>query len=124
MKQWGIRARVLFLALTPSILILLALVIYFTYERIAEVDVSLAERGKLVARRLAPGAELALFAGDRAALQRLTDAAVHEVDVRSISIADGQVQELAHSGPIDAANADMSMRFIEPVIQTRLAAGD
>ena len=88
MKEWGIRARVLFLALAPSVMILLSLVTYFTYERIAEVDVSLAERGKLVARRLAPGTEFAIFAGDRAALQRLADAAVHEVDVSSIAIRD------------------------------------
>ena len=68
MSGWGIRARVFFLALAPSVMILLALVVYFTYQRVVEVDVSLAERGKLVARRLAPGAEFALFAGDRAAL--------------------------------------------------------
>jgi signal transduction histidine kinase/ActR/RegA family two-component response regulator len=105
-------------------MVLLALVVYFTYERIAEVDVSLAERGKLIARRLAPEAEFAIFAGDRAALQRLTDAAVREVDVHSIGIDDGQRRELAHSGPGEAASADMSMRFSEPVIQTRLAAGD
>jgi signal transduction histidine kinase/ActR/RegA family two-component response regulator len=121
MKEWGIRARVLFLALAPSVMILLALVIYFTYQRIAEVDVSLAERGKLVARRLVPAAEFAIFAGDRAALQRLTDAAALETDVSSVAIADAQGQTLAHSGrPVDGA----SMQFTEPVVQTRLAVGD
>ncbi len=124
MRPWGIRARVLFLALTPSVMILFVLVAYFTYERIAEVDVSLAERGKLVARRLAPGTEFAIFAGDRAALQRLTNAAVHEVDVRSISIGDAKGRELAHSGANEEADNDPSPRFTEPVIQTRLGAGD
>ncbi|MGH8121392.1 MAG: ATP-binding protein [Rudaea sp.] len=125
MKEWGIRARVLFLALAPSIMILLALVIYFTYERIAEVDVSLAERGKLIARRLAPETEFAIFAGDHATLQRLIDAAVHEVDVRGISIGDAQGRELVRSGlPEGAADTETTMRFIEPVIQTRLAVDD
>jgi len=124
MSGWGIRARVLFLALAPSVMILLSLVIYFTYERIVEVDVSLAERGKLVARRLAPATEFAIFTGDHAALQRLADAAAHEADVSSIAIADAQANELARSGSAGPVDESGSMRFTEPVIQTRLAVGD
>jgi signal transduction histidine kinase/ActR/RegA family two-component response regulator len=120
-KHWGIRSRVFFLALTPSVMILLALVIYFTYERIAEVEVSLAERGKLVARRLAAPAEFALFAGDSAALQRLADTAAAEADVSAITIEDATGLELAHGGQ---AVANGSMRFSEPIMQTRLAVGD
>lgn len=124
MSGWGIRARVLFLALAPSVMILLSLVIYFTYERIVEVDVSLAERGKLVARRLAPATEFAIFAGDHAALQRLTDTAVHEADVSGIAITEPQGRELARSGTLGDAAGTGSLRFTEPVIQTRLAVGD
>ncbi len=124
MKHWGIRARVLFLALAPSVMILLALVSYFTYERITEVDASLAQRGILVARQLAPGAEFALFAAYRVALQRLADAAIREADVRSVSIADGRGQEMAHSGPIEPAAEADAFRFTQPVVQTRLAAAD
>ena len=65
---WGIRARVLFLALAPSVMILLAVVVYFTHARIAEVDASLSQRGVLVARQLVSAAEFSIFAGDRAAL--------------------------------------------------------
>src|SRR5580765_7034407 len=121
MSGWGIRARVLFLALAPSVMILLSLVIYFTYERIVEVDVSLAERGKLVARRLAPATEFAIFAGDHAALQRLTDAAVREADVSSIAIADAHGNQLSRSGSAAEADGSNSMRFTEAVMQTRLA---
>ena len=124
MKDWGIRARVLFLALMPSVMILLTLVTYFTYERIAEVDASLAQRGILVARQLAPSAEFALFAGDRAALQRLTDTAIRQDDVRSVTISDGQGHPLARSGPLDATGAGESVRFTQPVVQTRLASVD
>ena len=124
MSGWGIRARVLFLALAPSVMILLSLVIYFTYERIVEVDVSLAERGKLVARRLAPAAEFAIFAGDHAALRRLSDAAVHEIDVSSIAITDAQGRDLARSEALAHPADSDSLRFTEPVIQTRLAVGD
>jgi signal transduction histidine kinase/CheY-like chemotaxis protein len=120
-KQWGIRARVFFLALAPSVMLLLALVSYFTYERIAEVELSLGERGKLVARRLAAPAEFALFAGDNTALQRLADAAAAESDVSAISIEDAAGVELVHAGQ---ALANGSMRFSEPIVQTRVAVGD
>ena len=105
-------------------MILLALVSYFTYDRIEEVDVSLAQRGILVARGLAPGAEFALFAGDRSSLQRLTDAAIHEADVSSITIVDAEGQELAHSGQLEARSPDESVTFRQPVIQTQLATRD
>ena len=124
MRRWGIRSRVLFLALTPSVTILFALVGYFTYDRIAEVDVSLAQRGILVARGLAPGAEFALFAGNRLELQRLTDAALHEADVRSIAVADAEGQVLAHSGPLEAPAPGEAVIFTQPVMQTRLARMD
>ncbi len=123
MRRWGIRARVLFLALTPSVLILLSLVTYFTYSSIAEVDVSLAQHGRSIARQLAPGAEFALFAGDRAALQRLTDAAAREMDVESVTITDAQGQPLARSGPSDVQTAE-SVRFTELVMETWLATVD
>jgi hypothetical protein len=104
-------------------MILVALVSYFTYDRIAQVDISLAQRGILVARQLAPGAEFALFAGDKTELQRLADAAFHEADVRSITIADAQGQVLAHSGADESAS-DESVMFTQSVTQTQLAVTD
>src|SRR4051812_4650995 len=124
MKHWGIRARVLFLALAPSVMILFTLVAYFTYQGIREIDLSLSERGKLVARRLSVGTEFAIFAGDRVALQRLTDAALNEADVSGITVQDREGNELARSDTPNPASPDTLLRFVEPVIQTRLAAGD
>ncbi len=124
MRSWGIRSRVLLVALTPSVMILLALVSYFTYDRIVEVDISLAQRGILVARELVPGAEFALFAGDRSELQRLADAAIGEADVRRVTIADAQGRELARSGPPGASSSGESVTFTQPVSQTRLVTAD
>ena len=98
MNRWGIRARVLFLALMPSIMILLALVGYFTYSRITEVDVLLAQRGISLARQLAPATEFALFAGDRVALERLAGTAAREADVANVTIFDAQGSVVAQGG--------------------------
>lgn len=122
MNDWSIRSRVLLLALLPSVSILFLLVTYFTYTRIAEVDEALARQGVAVARQLASGAEFALFAGDRVALQRLTDAAARETNVASARITEPAGRELARSaaddGPRDAAE---TIVFEHPVLETRLA---
>jgi HAMP domain-containing protein len=124
MNDWGIRARVLFLALMPSIMILLTLVGYFTYARIAEVDVLLAQRGVALARQLAPATEFALFAGDRAALDRLASTAAREADVIDVTITDAQAHVLAHSGRQDSSDLPGAIRFAQPVMATRLDPAD
>ncbi len=124
MKRWGIRARVLFLALLPSIMILLTLAGYFTYARIAEVDVLLAQRGVSLARQLAPGTEFALFAGDAATLERLAQAAAREADVATVTISDAGGHVLAHAGAPEPLEETAVARFTQPVLATRLDASD
>ena len=124
MSNWGIRARVLFLALLPSVMILLTLVGYFTYTRIAEVDVVLAQRGNSLARQLAPATEFALFAGDSAALNRLAQSAVRETDVASVTIADARGRIVAGATSDIVRNGDETARFMQPVIATRLDTAD
>jgi signal transduction histidine kinase/CheY-like chemotaxis protein len=124
MKTWGIRARVLFLALLPSALILVTLVTYFTYTRIAEVDTALAQHGLSIARQLGPGTEFALFAGDRAALQRLADAAARDSDVARVTITDREGRVLAVSRPLEAAQVRDLVEFTHPVVETRLITTD
>jgi hypothetical protein len=101
--RWGIRARVLFLAIAPSVMIVVMLVTYFTYARIAEVDIALTQHGLSIARQLAPGAELPLFAGDTATLQRLADAAVRESNVARVTISDAHGQVLADHQNLEGA---------------------
>ncbi|MCC6192892.1 MAG: response regulator [Burkholderiales bacterium] len=119
MRRWGIRARVLFVALAPSVLILSALVSYFTYAMIVEVDVALARQGVALARQLAPGAEFALFAGDRVALQHMADAAAKEANVIEVAIFDAAGQVLARGGRATTHTEDV-LRFRQPVVQTQL----
>jgi signal transduction histidine kinase/CheY-like chemotaxis protein len=121
MKHWNIRARVLFLALAPGALILFTLLIYFTYTRIAAVDTALARQGVSIARQLASGAEFAIFAGDRVALQRLADAAAREENVSTVHIRDAAGHELAQSAGEQATRAAELVAFAYPVVETRLS---
>ena len=124
MRRWGIQARVMFLALTPSVMIMLALVGYFTWERIQEAESSLSERGSLLVQRLVPGVEFALFAGDAAAMQRLADTARGEADVYSVTIRDADGSELVHSGPRESLPDGTATRLSREVLRTRLATAD
>ena len=123
MNNWGIRGRVLFLALAPCAAILFTLLIYFTYVRIADVDAALARQGIAIARQLASAAEFALFAGDRVTLQKLADAAAREANVSTVHIRDTAGHELA-LGTAEHATTDATklVAFTHPVVETRLAA--
>jgi len=98
MKNWGIRGKVLFLALAPAALIAAVLALHYVNSRITDLEQSLRERGLAIARQLAPASEYGVFAGNRDILQRLTDAALKETDINWVVITDINGEILATSG--------------------------
>ena len=98
MRRLGIAWRVLFLAIVPAALIAAVLAFYFTMMRIDEVQQSLRERGKTVARQLAPASEYGVFTHNYEILQALADAAKGEADCALVTISDTAGVVLAHSG--------------------------
>ncbi|MBI5752813.1 MAG: EAL domain-containing protein [Hydrogenophilales bacterium] len=98
MKNWGIKGKVLFLALAPAALIAAVLALHFVNSRIADLEQSLRERGLAISRQLAPASEYGVFAGNRDILQRLTDAALKEADINWVVITDINGDILATSG--------------------------
>jgi diguanylate cyclase (GGDEF)-like protein len=103
MINWGIRERVLFLALAPVVVVALMLAIHFTNSRITDLDQSLHERGLAIARQLAPASEYGVFSGNREVLQGLADAAKQEADVKAVSIVDASNNTLVASGQLSQA---------------------
>lgn len=98
MKHWGIKGKVLFLALAPAALIATVLAVHFMNSRMSDLEQSLRERGLAIARQLAPASEYGVFAGNREILQRLTDAALKESDISWVVITDINGDILAASG--------------------------
>ncbi len=98
MKHWGIKGKVLFLALAPAALIAVVLAVHFVNSRIADLEQSLRDRGLSIARQLAPASEYGVFSGNREILQRLTDAARQEADVNWVAVTDSKGILLAQSG--------------------------
>ena len=119
MKNWGIKGKVLFLALAPATLISAVLVLHFVNSRIADLEQSLRERGLAIARQLAPASEYGVFAGNREVLQRLCDAALKEADSSWVVITDMNGEILAASGkpsqlpPVADAHAGLDFAVTE-----------
>lgn len=87
MKSWSIQKRALMLALVPAGLIAIFLSVYFVADRFQELDENLRDRGQLIARQLATGAEYGLFSGNEEALRGLAENTLKEADVRGVLIA-------------------------------------
>ncbi|MBI4757003.1 MAG: response regulator [Betaproteobacteria bacterium] len=103
MKNWGVSARVLFVAMVPAALMALLLTAYFVSSRFSELDESLVQQARAIARQMAVASDYGVFAGNREALQVITDAALRQDNVRGVTIVDADGYTLAHSGAADAA---------------------
>ncbi len=97
-NEWGIKSRVLFLTLVPTIIISLLLSAYFTSTRIQDLEKALRDRGYAIALQLAPASEYGVFSGNTHTLQRLANDALSEPEVRSVSIFNKDGRLLAHAG--------------------------
>ena len=94
MRNWGINKRVMFLALLPTLLIAIALAVYFGFNRYAYIEESLHIKGQLIANNLAPACEYGVFSGNLEILESLITNTLHEKDVVNITISDSYDQPL------------------------------
>lgn len=86
LKQWGIKGRVLFLALVPVLVIATGLTIYDISSRIKDIEQALNERGFAIVRQLAPATEYGVFSGNHDVLERLALSTLLEADVTAVNI--------------------------------------
>ncbi len=100
MIKQGIQARALWLALVPSTLISLILVVWLTAGKIDALDVSLHDRAEAMARTLAPACEYGVATGNREILDRLLTSALKEPDVRGVAVFSADGELVARAGKI------------------------
>jgi two-component system sensor histidine kinase BarA len=99
MKNWGIRHKVLLLALVPTLVLSLILSAYFISIRIYDLEEAMLETGRMLVQQLAPAAEYGVFSGNGEILQGLVNAILEEQDVRAAAIYDSDLQLLVRAGP-------------------------
>jgi len=97
-ESWGIRSRVILVAVLPMLVLALLLTGFYTTSRLADLEEAYNARGKAFARQLVAASEYAVFSGNRDALQQLTTAIQAEEGVTSVMIVDRLGEALALSG--------------------------
>lgn len=97
-NEWGIKTRVLFLTLVPTIAISLFLSAYFTSTRLQDLETGLRDRGYAIALQLAPASEYGVFSGNNLTLQHLANEALSEPEVLSVTIYNKDGHILAQAG--------------------------
>ena len=117
MKKWGIKTRVMLVALAPALTIALALGVYVTQVRFADLDRSLNEACLSLARQLAMAAEFGVFSGNREALDNLVTAVSRQPDVTAVMIQDREGNTLASRGRIvpDAKQGGEESEAVRPM---------
>lgn len=98
MKSWGIRERVIFVAVAPAAFIAIVLAAYLLFMRYADAEKELVERSQALIKLIAPAAEYGVFSGNREELHRLVARLAQSPDVRSVTLYDRNGAVLAQAG--------------------------
>ena len=139
MKRNGIKWQTMMVAVIPIVLMAAIMAGYGLFVRFGDLDRSLMERSKSLARQLAASSEYAVFSGNKSLLRQYVDAARAQRDVSRVivydsaekilvrSAAKGNVNELlpVSLGPSRALyeNND-SLWLYEPIVPTEIKLDD
>ncbi len=99
MTDWGIRARVILLAIVPTGLVAIVMGSYFVATRVQDLNVNVEDRGTTIANYVAQTSEYSLLTGNTESLARLVNSARDgDVDILAIAIYSKNNLLLASSG--------------------------
>lgn len=136
MAELSIKTRVMLLALLPGALIASALAFFFVYDRFEDLEAALHQRGRTLARQLAPAAEYAMFSANREALAALARSVAGEADLKAIRffgksgellVGHGDPAPLLPSNVLELAGVDSgadSLVFSMPIVSTSVRVDD
>ncbi len=96
MTRFGIRARVLLLAIFPTSLVSVIFFLVFVNKQLEDIDQSLTIKGNAVSRHLASASEYSIFSGNMSLLTPLAESALLEPDVVSVTVTDHLGTPLIH----------------------------
>lgn len=100
MKSWGIRERVIFVAVVPATFIAIILAANFLLLRYADAERGLIDRGHSLIKLLIPAAEYGVFSGNREELHQLAAGLARAPDMKAVAIYDRNGAPLAQVGTL------------------------
>jgi len=106
MNDWGIRARVILLALIPTGIVALVMGAYFVTARVQDLNVNVQDRGITIANYVAQTSEYSLISRNSEALDRLAISARDgDEDILAIGIYANNNMLLASSGTVELVSS-------------------
>lgn len=103
-NNWGINARVIFLAMAPVLLVTLVLVAYINTARNNDLDLEVSEKGRLIATNLALAMEFPIATGNLLQVQGLVEASITKNDVVGVKVIDSNDQLIHRLGPDEGSS--------------------
>ena len=100
LKSWGIRERVIFVAVVPATFIAVILAANFLLVRYADAERGLIDRGHSLIKLLIPAAEYGVFSGNREELHQLAAALARTPDMKAVAIYNHGGTPLAQVGTL------------------------
>jgi signal transduction histidine kinase len=98
LKSWGIRERIVFVAIMPATLIAVVLATYFLLSRYEDAERGLIERSNAMIRLLTPAVEYGVFSGNREDLNQLISGLAQAPDIKFVAVYDITGAVLAQVG--------------------------
>ncbi|WP_428239817.1 response regulator [Gynuella sp.] len=99
MKRLELKRQILLLTITPSILMALIFIIWFSWQQVSNLELELRSRGESASRRLVDAVEYGLIANNFSLLQQIARATLNEPDARAINIYNNKLKIVAQAGP-------------------------
>jgi two-component system sensor histidine kinase BarA len=118
MNDWGIRARVILLAVVPTAMVAAILGTYFVTTRMQDLNTNIQERGITIANYLAQTSEYSLITRNSKTLSRLvTNARDGDDDILAVAIYAKNDLLIASSGTKKLVSL-LSISAEKPIVQT------
>jgi diguanylate cyclase (GGDEF)-like protein len=118
MAGFGVRGRVIGLALVPMAIIGVLLLFQLITGKINDLDQSLHTRAVAIARQLAPAAEYGVASGNIDVLQTLLDKAAIEPDIRGVAVFSDDGMWLAQAGQGNWSSSRQDALPVDRIHQT------
>ncbi|MCF6192904.1 MAG: response regulator [Kangiellaceae bacterium] len=120
MNNWGIRARVILLALIPTAIVAIVMGAYFVTARVQDLDSNVRDRGITIANYVAQTSVYSLLSRNNKSLTRLvTSARDGDEDIMAIAIFTKNNLLLASSGTKELI-AQLAGQSTSPLFQTSI----
>lgn len=120
MNDWGIRSRVILLAIIPTGLVALVMGAYFVAARVQDLNVNVQDRGMTIANYLAQTSEYSLLSRNSRTLSRLvTSARDGDDDILAVAIFAKNNLLLSSSGTKELVS-QLSQTANTPLLQTSI----